>query len=59
MRAALVGIANIGEIRLRIGDLASAELAAARPCLDRLGARLDAETAATELLLITGERVRS
>ncbi len=37
---------------------ARVELAAARACFDRLGARLDAE-AATELLTTTGDQVRS
>ncbi len=40
-------------------DAAQLELAAARACVDRRGARLDAETAAAELLIITAERVRS
>ena len=40
-------------------EAARRELAAARACFDRLGARLDAEAAATELLIMTGEQVRS
>jgi hypothetical protein len=40
-------------------EAARLELAAAQACFDRLGARLDAETAAAELLIMTGERIRS